>query len=142
MHYYYKVIYARDYIRSKTNLVPTIGIILGMETVINFDFLEQKRIIPASSIPFFPSYFLENQHKELTIRPSLLDLNDLYNENLMDRVKIVAYNNDIPMNEGILTWLTGPSFETPTEISALKQLGADAVFSALVPWAIVLVTEV
>ena len=37
------------------------------------------------------------------------------------------------LDEGIYAWYSGPSFETPAEINAIRILGADAVGMSTVP---------
>ena len=41
--------------------------------------------------------------------------------------------NNIRIKEGIYAWFSGPSFETPAEINAVKYLGADVVGMSTVP---------
>lgn len=55
-------------------------------------------------------------------------MNDAYDPGL--RARLVA---ETGISEGVYAWVTGPSFETPAEIRALKALGADAVGMSTVP---------
>jgi purine-nucleoside phosphorylase len=40
---------------------------------------------------------------------------------------------EVEMAEGVYAWYSGPSFETPAEIRAIRTLGADAVGMSTVP---------
>ncbi len=40
---------------------------------------------------------------------------------------------DLPLPEGVYAWYSGPSFETPAEIRAIRTLGGDAVGMSTVP---------
>ena len=40
---------------------------------------------------------------------------------------------DVTLPEGVYAWYSGPSFETPAEIRAIRTLGADAVGMSTVP---------
>jgi purine-nucleoside phosphorylase len=48
-------------------------------------------------------------------------------------LKAAAEAEGIVLPEGIYTWYSGPSFETPAEIRAIKILGGDAVGMSTVP---------
>ncbi len=56
------------------------------------------------------------------------DMVDAYSPGLRARLRAVE---DLP--EGVYAWLSGPSFETPAEIRALRTLGADLVGMSTVP---------
>jgi purine-nucleoside phosphorylase len=48
-------------------------------------------------------------------------------------LRAAAEAEDIPLPEGVYAWYSGPSFETPAEIRAIRTLGADAVGMSTVP---------
>jgi purine-nucleoside phosphorylase len=52
---------------------------------------------------------------------------------LLARLRDVAASQGIRLHEGVYAWFSGPSFETPAEIRAIRTLGADAVGMSTVP---------
>ena len=55
------------------------------------------------------------------------DMTHVYDEDLQEIIKNTAKENDIELFEGVYAQLTGPSFESPSEIRMLQTLGASAV---------------
>jgi purine-nucleoside phosphorylase len=62
-----------------------------------------------------------------------VDLSDAYDPALVARLRGVAASQEIQLHEGVYAWFSGPSFETPAEIRAIRALGADAVGMSTVP---------
>ena len=62
---------------------------------------------------------------------------DAYDPKLSDDMRSAARANKINLHEGVYAWFSGPQFETPAEIRAVKSLGADAVGMSTVPEVIV-----
>jgi purine-nucleoside phosphorylase len=48
-------------------------------------------------------------------------------------LRAAAQAEGIALPEGVYAWYSGPSFETPAEIRAIRTLGADAVGMSTVP---------
>ena len=48
-------------------------------------------------------------------------------------LRAAAEAEDVALPEGVYAWYSGPSFETPAEIRAIRTLGADAVGMSTVP---------
>ena len=56
-----------------------------------------------------------------------------YNASLRRSLLQISIQKNTPMQQGILAWMPGPSFETRAEIALLKLQGADAVTMSTVP---------
>jgi purine-nucleoside phosphorylase len=56
-----------------------------------------------------------------------------YDPGLRADLTEAATREGVPLAEGVYAWYSGPSFETPAEIRALKVLGADGVGMSTVP---------
>lgn len=55
------------------------------------------------------------------------DMTHVYDTDLQKIIKDTAKENEIDLQEGVYTQLTGPSYESPAEIRMLRTLGCDAV---------------
>lgn len=60
-------------------------------------------------------------------------MGDAYDPTLRAALQTAARAEDVTLPEGVYTWYSGPSFETPAEIRAIKILGGDAVGMSTVP---------
>jgi purine-nucleoside phosphorylase len=62
-----------------------------------------------------------------------VNLTDAYDPALRAALLDAARSEDVSLREGVYAWYSGPNFETPAEIRALRILGADAVGMSTVP---------
>ncbi|RVT87131.1 purine-nucleoside phosphorylase [Rhodobacteraceae bacterium CCMM004] len=60
-------------------------------------------------------------------------MTDAYDRGLREALSDAAEAEDVDLPEGVYAWYSGPSFETPAEIRAIRTLGADAVGMSTVP---------
>ena len=74
---------------------------------------------------FAPNPLIGANIDELGLR--FPDMSHVYDKDLQQIIRETAKENDIYLQEGIYTQLTGPSFESPAEIRMLRTLGCDAV---------------
>jgi purine-nucleoside phosphorylase len=66
------------------------------------------------------------------------DVGDAYSRKLRSVMKEAYQQVGIPYKEGVYTWFTGPSYETPAEIEMVRRIGGDLVGMSTVPEAIAL----
>ncbi len=69
--------------------------------------------------------------------PRFPDMSHVYDEELANVIAAEMKAGGIGIKRGVYAGLTGPSYETPSEIKMLAKLGADAVGMSTVPEAIV-----
>ena len=60
-------------------------------------------------------------------------MKDAYDPAIRAALRASADAAEVAMADGVYAWYSGPSFETPAEISAIAMLGADAVGMSTVP---------
>ena len=70
------------------------------------------------------------------IGPRFPDMSDVYRTSLRHAMKPIFEHCGVPYKEGIYTWFTGPSYETPAEIEMVRRIGGDLVGMSTVPEAI------
>ena len=68
--------------------------------------------------------------------PRFPDMTDTYNKELRKLAKNIS-KDFFKYKDGIYAWFTGPTYETPAEVSFAKAIGADLVGMSTVPEAIV-----
>ncbi len=83
---------------------------------------------------FAPNPLLGANVNELGTR--FPDMSHVYDEDLQEIIRSTAKEYGIAIQEGVYTYLTGPSYESPADIRALRALGTDAVGMSTVPEAI------
>ena len=69
--------------------------------------------------------------------PRFPDMTNVYSQELINKAKHVDTYSSYYVKEGVYSYFTGPRYETPADIRALKILGADATGMSTVPEAIV-----
>ena len=56
-----------------------------------------------------------------------VDMTDAFDKDLNTIVENIANQNKIPIHKGVMIQVTGPQYESPTEIKMYRSLGADTV---------------
>lgn len=69
--------------------------------------------------------------------PRFPDMTHAYSPELIERGEKVAEKLGIPVQKGVYVAMSGPSYETPAEIKAIRRWGGDAVGMSTVPEVVV-----
>jgi purine-nucleoside phosphorylase len=72
-----------------------------------------------------------------TFGPRFNDMSDPYTKTIRSLAKECAKGLEIPLKEGVYYYMTGPSYETRSEVKAINILGANVVGMSTVPEVIV-----
>lgn len=70
--------------------------------------------------------------------PRFPDMTEAYDKSIRQTIKQSFLDCGIPHREGVYVGLSGPTYETPAEITHLQRIGGDAVGMSTVPETIVL----
>ena len=65
------------------------------------------------------------------------DMSDAYDKDLRAKVKEIAKDLNMSLQEGVYAMFSGPTYETPAEIRMARTMGADAVGMSTVPEVII-----
>lgn len=93
---------------------------------INEDFRVGDIMLIRDHIKLFGASPLRGKNIE-EFGPRFFDVTDMYTKELRDMAKQVGEKSPLTVHEGVYYYSSGPQFETPAEIKAMRILGADAV---------------
>lgn len=92
---------------------------------VNYDFAPGDfMLIKDHIMNFVPSPLIGQNIDELGVR--FPDMSDIYKKDLQQVIRDTAKETGIKLQEGVYIQLTGPNFETPSEVKMCRILGADA----------------
>ena len=129
-----RVHYYEGYAMSDVVLPVRVLARLGVRTLVltnasggvNPDFKPGDLMLITDQITsFVPSPLIGPNIDEYGVR--FPDQTQVYDSALRDCLLTAAQTTGTPLQQGVYMQLTGPQFETPTEIRMYRQLGADAV---------------
>lgn len=128
VHYYEG--YTIDEVVLPTRLMKMLGAeILFLTNAaggVNFNFNAGDFMLIEDHISsFVPSPLIGGNINELGSR--FPDMSAVYDKELNEKIKLAARKLDIILQQGVYMQLTGPNFETPSEVRMCRVLGADAV---------------
>ncbi len=110
---------------------------LGAEALILTNAAGSMRVdIPPGELMLLSDHINFSGLNPLIGEPSdarFVPMKDAHDPQLRARLLDAAKAQGVPLTEGVYAWYSGPSFETPAEIRAIRTLGADAVGMSTVP---------
>ncbi len=99
---------------------------------VNFDFKPGDLMLITDHLKPWGQHPLNGPHiPEFGVR--FPDMSKAYTPALREKALAVGKNLGIPLHQGVYTWFSGPSYETPAEIRMVRTLGGDAVGMSTVP---------
>ncbi len=69
--------------------------------------------------------------------PRFPDMTNAYTPKYIELAKKVGKDLGLDLKEGVYTWMSGPTYETPAEVRMIRNLGGDAAGMSTVPEVIV-----
>lgn len=128
VHYYEG--YAMEDVVLPTRLMKMMGarvlFLTNAAGGVNYDFAAGDFMMITDQISnFVPSPLIGPNIDEQGLRFS--DMSEIYDKDLREILRSTARELDIPLKEGVYVQLTGPNFETPSEVKMCRILGGDAV---------------
>lgn len=103
---------------------------------LNKDLKVSQLVLISDHINLHPMSPLSGPNDE-EFGPRFFPMDDAYDPNLRHIIQQAAKKLSIPLKDGVYISVLGPNFETPAEIRAFRQLGADVVGMSTVPEVIV-----
>lgn len=103
---------------------------------VNLDFTPGDLMIIKDHINFTGQNPLVGENLE-ELGPRFVDMSKPYDQEYMKIAKEIGEKIGLNLKEGVYMWLTGPTYETPSEVKLARILGADAVGMSTVPEVIV-----
>src|SRR3990167_2796088 len=138
LHLYEGVSYEaiRILVRIVKNLGCNIFIVTGAAGSMREEAKAGDLMMITDHINFHPGNPLVGTNDE-SIGPRFVAMENAYDNGLQEVMTAAANKLNITLHKGIYISTLGPSFETPAEIRAFKQWGADAVGMSVVPEVII-----
>jgi purine-nucleoside phosphorylase len=110
---------------------------LGAETLIVTNAAGSLRLdMPTGALMLLSDHINFSGRNPLIGEPTdarFVPMTEAYDPTLRTALKAAAEAAGVTLHEGVYAWYSGPSFETPAEIRAIRSLGADAVGMSTVP---------
>lgn len=125
-----------DSIRTLVHIIRHLGcqilLVTGAVGSLRSEVGPGELMMVTDHINFQPGNPLVGPNDE-SVGSRFVNLSDAYDFGLQDVMRSAAAKLDIALAEGVYISTLGPSFETPAEIRAFKQWGADVVGMSVVP---------
>lgn len=102
---------------------------------VNPDFRIGDLMVINDHINLIPNPLLGKNYSELG--PRFPDMSETYDKGLIAKAFEIAKKNNIRLQQGVYTAVTGPTLETPSEYKYFRIIGSDAVGMSTVPEVIV-----